>query len=265
MNNKKVSIIIKSNRDVSAISSLLQQNNNNWECFLVNNSVKNIEQYVINDNRFKILNYENNLNAINEAIKRSKGQYIVFIDSNDILLNDAINNILCMIDFTDADIIKYNSQLLSESLPEVSDRKCIFKYIFNKETILDCAFDNISEFCLKKEIISEIDAVQSVSSFLTTALSTAKDMALTKQTYLIKQNYPNISIDDVIDNYKNNYNKISKNFWIKYFKCITPIVISETVKTNDKKSFLKFCTSIPLQFIPLRYRIMCYILKKTNK
>jgi glycosyltransferase involved in cell wall biosynthesis len=265
MNDKKISIIIKSNCALTAISSLLRQNNNNWECLLVNNSVENIEQYIINDARFKIFNIDNDLNTIYEAIKRSTGQYIMFIDSNDILLNDAINHILHMIEFTDADIIKYKSLLLSESLPEFSDRKCIFKYIFNKETILDYAFNNISEFCFKKNIVSGTDSIKSLSSVLTDALSKSKDMTLTKQTLLIKQTCSNITVDDTIDNYKNNHDKIAEKFWLKYFKDITPAIISGTVKANDKQSFIKFCNNIPLHLIPLRYRIICYILKKTNK
>lgn len=142
MNHKKISIIIRSNCDISAITSLMQQNNNSWECYVVNNIIQNIEQFILNDNRFKILNNEQ------EAIKLSCGDYILFIDSSDILVNDAIDNILHTIQFTNADVIKFDSKLLKGDLPESADTKCKIKYIFNKNTVLNYAFNDLSEFCV---------------------------------------------------------------------------------------------------------------------
>lgn len=257
MNDKKVSIIIKSNYDISAVASLLQQNNNSWECFVVNNTVKNIEQYIINDNRFFIFK------DIQSAIQSAHGEYILFIDSDDILVSDAIDNILHMIEFTNADIIKFNSDNTSDTLPEASDRKCRFKYVFNKDSVTEYAFNNLSEFCFKKNIIHT--PINNEHSFLIDILSNAKDLTFTSKTCVVKQNTHNISVDDIIDNYNNNNQKLSNSFWKKYFQNITPQIIKHTIKNNDKKAFLNFCKSIPLQFIPLRYRIMCYILKKTNK
>ena len=265
MNNKKISIIIKTNCNISAISSLLQQNNYDWECFIINNSIKNIEQYIINDARFKIINDKNNMDAINKAIQNSTGDYILFMDPDDILLNDAIDNILHMIDFTNADIIKYKSQLLSENIPDTNERRCIFEYVFKKNIIMDYIFNNLSEFCFKKDIVVDTYKNENEHAFLTDALLKSKDMALTKQTYLIKQTNSNLLIKDIIDNYEKNHQKTSNQFWKQYFKKLTPQIVSFSVKNNDKKSFITFCKKIPLRFIPLRYRIICYIFKKTNK
>ena len=265
MDKIKISIIITSNYDISAVFSLLKQNNINWECFIINNSVKNIEKYIINDTRFKILNGKDYCNVIHDAIKSSIGQYIMFIDSSDILLNDAISHILHMIDFTNADIIKYKLKLLSENTPEPSERRCIFEYVFKKNIIMDYIFNNLSEFCFKKDIVVDTYKNENEHAFLTDALLKSKDMALTKQTYILKQTNSNLLVKDIIDNYEKNHNKISNQFWKQYFKKLTPQIVSFSVKNNDKKSFITFCQKIPLRFIPLRYRIICYILKKTNK
>ena len=121
----------------------------------------------------------------------------------------------------------------------------------------------ISEMKSKiKEMESNIDLVENM---INTILSNAKDLTFTNRTYIIKQTIHNVSVDDIIDNYNNNNTKLSDIFWKKYFQNITPQIIKNSIQTDDKKSFIKFCKTIPLQFIPLRYRIMCYILKKTNK
>lgn len=257
MNERKISIIIKSNYDISAVASLLQQSNSSWECFVINNTVKNIEQYIINDNRFFIFN------DLGTAIQSAHGEYILLVDSNDILVADAIDNILHMIEFTNADIIKFNSGVISDTVPESSDKKCHFKYVFNKDSLMEYVFNNLSEFCFKKNIIKTL--TNNEHSFLVNILSNAKDLTFTNRTYIIKQTIHNVSVDDIIDNYNNNRTKLSDIFWKKYFQNITPQIIKNSIQTDDKKSFIKFCKTIPLQFIPLRYRIMCYILKKTNK
>ena len=124
-------------------------------------------------------------------------------------------------------------------------------------------FDSLSEFCLKKDIINK--KIQSEHTFLTDALIKSKDMAATTEI-CIKQQYTNrINAADIIDNFNKNYNKLPDKFWKTYFRKVTPYIIAQTVKTNDKKTFITFCKQIPLQLIPLRYRIICYILKKTNK
>lgn len=263
MNDIKISIIIKSNCDISAITSLLQQTNNAWECFVVNNTIKNIDQFIINDNRFKIVNDTTTNDIIKNIIAKASGNYILLINSDDILTPDAIDNLLHMIYFTNADIIKFNSRILSDDVPNISDKKCRFKYIFNKHNIMDYAFSDLSEICIKKDIIHEFS--KSEHAFVTNILSNAKDMALTKKTCIIKQRAYNLYINDVIENYKENHDKLSYDFWVKYFKQISQQIIINTIRNNDKLSFIRFCNEIPLKLIPWRYRIMCYILKKTNK
>lgn len=265
MNDKKISIIIPSNDTIYAIASLVQQNNNLWECFIINNSVKDIEQYIINDHRFKLLKDTKKNDPIKTAIHNAKGEYILFVNSTNILVNDAIDNILHIIDFTNADIIKFNSQTEKTPNTEDNDNKCEFNYIPNKNKLIDYIYDNICEFCFKKDIVSDIDMHQSAHTMLTSLLLRATDMSVTQKICLIRQNNNNLSVSDVIDNYINNHDKLPKIFWKKYFKNVTPQIVSQTTKSNDKKSFINFCSKIPLNLIPLRYRFICYILRQTNE
>ena len=255
----KITIIVKSCNDISAIKSLLQQTNNLWECIIINNSIPNIEQIIANDKRFKIINNT----SIYDAIKDSTGDYILLINSDDILVSDAIDDILRVIHFTDSDVIKINSRFLSDNSGHTDNDRLNFKYVFNKENIVNLVFENISEFCFKKEIIHT--NTQSEHALLTNILAHAKDLTKIDTIGIIHQHANKISIDDFIENFHENYSKFPQGFWIEYFKNISPKIIAITATTNDKKSFIKFCNNIPIKFIPWRYRIMCYILKKTNK
>lgn len=253
---KRISIIINTNHDISAILSLLQQNTNSWECIILNNLVKDIDKYINKDSRFKIINKSD----IKDAVKSAKGEYILFANSDDIFVSEAISNILHIINFTDADIIKFNCGKTCKNDLTDNGKMCPFKYIFNKNDIMNYAFNSLSEFCFKKELISVSDKI-----LLTTFLISAKDMASTDKTCILRHNDYIISTRDAIDNYKNNRTKAPLYFWKKYFNIITPKIIKQNVRINDKKSFIEFCNNIPMRLIPWRYRIICYILKKTNK
>ena len=86
----KITFIIPQNYDISAITSLLQCNNDSWECFIINNSVKNFDQYIIGNKQFKILNDSSNQNILYDAINRASGEYILILDAKDIVVSDII-------------------------------------------------------------------------------------------------------------------------------------------------------------------------------
>lgn len=263
MKNVKISVIIKSNFDISAINSLLRQNVDQWECFIINNNIKNINSYIADDSRFHIIDDNTNPNIVYDTIKKANGEYILLISADDILMSNAIYYILHIINFTNADIIKFNSSPLSESVPDTSNKVYRFKYIFNKGNLLEYIFSNISEFCFKKEIIT--NPIQSEHAFLINAVTNAKDVAMTKDTCIMRQQQYNLSVSDVIENYEYNHVKLQKDFWKQYFQYVTPQIIKQTIVDNDKKSFINFCRKIPLELIPLRYRIMCYMLMKSGE
>ncbi|OGS69796.1 MAG: hypothetical protein A3G95_00295 [Flavobacteria bacterium RIFCSPLOWO2_12_FULL_31_7] len=85
------------------LNSVLNQSCSNWECILVNdgsadNSVSVINQYLAKDNRFSFINSENKgvSHARNLALKQVKGDFILFLDGDDIIhtekLQMAISN-----------------------------------------------------------------------------------------------------------------------------------------------------------------------------
>ncbi|OFL80821.1 MULTISPECIES: glycosyltransferase family 2 protein [Fusobacterium] len=74
------------------IESVLNQAYKNWEMLIVDdcskdNGVKIVNEYVLKDKRIKLFRNKKNLGGAetrNEAIKKAKGKYIAFLDSDDL-------------------------------------------------------------------------------------------------------------------------------------------------------------------------------------
>lgn len=74
------------------LNSVVNQTYSNWECVLVNDGSKDdsvavINKYVSRDNRFHFIDSENKgvSNARNSALKQVKGDYILFLDGDDLI------------------------------------------------------------------------------------------------------------------------------------------------------------------------------------
>ena len=74
------------------LQSVINQSFSNWECVLINDgsvddSVAIINEYLTQDNRFYFINSENKgvSNARNLALQQVKGDYILFLDGDDLI------------------------------------------------------------------------------------------------------------------------------------------------------------------------------------
>lgn len=82
------------------INSVFLQNYENWECILIDDGSKDhtlelIKKFETQDHRIRGFTQENAgaSSARNAGIDNSKGQFILFLDSDDILSNNAINTL----------------------------------------------------------------------------------------------------------------------------------------------------------------------------
>ena len=102
----KVSIIIPCYKQAKylpeTLDSVLAQTYNDWECIVVNDgSPDNTEEvsrkYCIKDKRFKYIYQENQgpSAARNNGIKKSNGEYILPLDSDDIIQETYIEKAIC--------------------------------------------------------------------------------------------------------------------------------------------------------------------------
>ena len=99
-----ISVIIpnynKSKFISETIKSVKSQSFLNWECIIIDDnsnddSLKIIKNEIINDNRFHLFKNSENLGASycrNLGIKESKGEHIIFLDADDILVEFCLEN-----------------------------------------------------------------------------------------------------------------------------------------------------------------------------
>lgn len=130
---KKVSIIVpiynKEKYIKNCIESIINQTYKDIEIILINdgstdNSRNIIEEYAIIDDRIKVINTENKGagSARNKGLEVSTGDYISFIDADDIIVLDYIESMSNAITENNADMveccfkrIKYSEELINQN------------------------------------------------------------------------------------------------------------------------------------------------------
>lgn len=83
-----------------SIESVIKQSYKNWELIIVNdgstdNSLRICNEYIERDNRIELINKKNSglSDARNEGLKKSKGEYVIFLDSDDYLEYGCLNKL----------------------------------------------------------------------------------------------------------------------------------------------------------------------------
>jgi glycosyltransferase involved in cell wall biosynthesis len=131
--NPLISILIPNfNKDVflpKTLDSILSQTFKNWECIIVDDgssdhSLEIIETYLNNDRRFKLYKrpeeFKKGANVCrNYALDKAKGDYLIFFDSDDLFLNDAVEKRLRSIQNTDYDFLIFNGVYWDCKSPEI--------------------------------------------------------------------------------------------------------------------------------------------------
>ena len=119
--NPKISIIIpvynKEKYILRILRSIQNQNFENIEIIFTDdyskdNSIKLIEKYQKEDPRIKLIKHETNVGTLinrNDAAKRALGEYILFIDCDDLLLNDILNKTYNIAKKENLDIVHFRA------------------------------------------------------------------------------------------------------------------------------------------------------------
>ena len=141
------------------IDSILAQTYKDWELILVDdgskdNSGKICDEYALKDNRIKVIHKENGgaASARNKGLENAFGQYITFIDGDDVLLNNNIYEKILKIFVNDntIDIVQYDVIHNWKSAKE-HRRKYPFNDYYSKVDIADAFLNsNIHMSCCDK-------------------------------------------------------------------------------------------------------------------
>ena len=145
------------------IESIEKQTYSNWELCLADGSEsenENLKQYMKNEKiKYKFLNSNKGISEnTNEAIKMATGEYIGFLDHDDILSEDALYEIVkCINENEDAEFI-YSDE---DKIDQTGERfEPYFKPDYSPET-LECN-NYITHFVVvKKELIDEVGMLDS--------------------------------------------------------------------------------------------------------
>ena len=140
-----------------SIKSIQNQTFQNWECIIVDDGstddTKNIVmEFVSNDIRFKYFFQENQERSVarNNGILKAIGQYICFLDSDDLYTNDRLYNFFDLINKKKHDVI------FTDIVFQHGFKKEIIKYNKPNGNILDYLASNvigIPQLCIRKEIL----------------------------------------------------------------------------------------------------------------
>ena len=243
MTDKKISIIITKTNNSSSVDSVLKQTYENYEYFVI----------------------DNNASDIKKTIDQTTGDYIIFLNANDILITNALSNISKMIYLTNADLIKFSKlNNFKDFIPDISAKK--FQYLFQRQDIIKYAFADLSEFCIKKELVKHLDFNLPRHLLTMNILIHAKDIAVTNHVYISNAERMFFISDlseytQITDYFLKHEKEMPDNAWKMYFETLIPRIVKDTIKNNNKDVFAYCCKRIPSKLIPLKYKFIFFIMK----
>ena len=163
------------------LDSLLNQDNNtiNYEIVVVNDgSTDNTRDIVLSYNTTKIQYFEKINGGLSDArnygVERAKGDYIIYVDSDDYVSTTLLTDIEKYID-AGVDLIKWNpiwtyenktdnkKQPVAETFAGVTGEEG-FNRLWYKDPLIDCAWN----YCLKKDIYTKFPVGKYHEDFATT-------------------------------------------------------------------------------------------------
>ena len=104
-----------------SLDSIISQTLKDFEVICVNdgstdNSLDILEEYAKNDSRFKIISQENQGQGIarNKAIDIAQGKYLLFVDPDDWIETNALEQIWNKAEATDANIVQFNYEIYND-------------------------------------------------------------------------------------------------------------------------------------------------------
>lgn len=129
------------------LESIKRQTYIDIEVILVNDGSKEIcERYCEKDSRFKLVNQENKglSGARNRGMLESKGEFISFVDSDDVLKEDMLEQLMKQMTSEDIDIVEcwYTNEKQELELSTPKNVKTIFQGD-SKEALVSLCKDNI--------------------------------------------------------------------------------------------------------------------------
>lgn len=177
--NQLLSIIIpvynRENLIIETLDSVLEQTYSNWECIIVDdasidNTLNVLQAYASKDKRFSFFSRPENKikgpsSCRNFGITKSKGDFIIFLDSDDLLSSDCLSNRLEFAKYNrQYDFFVFKTELFKT---EVGDLKRIFNLeldAYSDENYLDWFLRGSTPFCVSS-VLWKTDRIKLLRGF----------------------------------------------------------------------------------------------------
>ena len=210
MNNPKISILIpvyNVEKYISrCIDSILAQTYQDFEIVIINdctpdNSIDIIQQYIKKDSRIILLHNECNKGLMYSryaGYSNAKGEYIIFVDSDDSLPEDALETLIGAIENTDSDIVAGCYTYISPNGKNQYYQNKLSNGGESKDTILQSFFNAEFSFSLCGKIYKR-------NIFENNTFTIYPDFTNSEDTFLsseiISKNYTISVVDKSVYNY----------------------------------------------------------------
>ena len=208
------------------LDSVLAQSINDYEVILVNDGSSDgsdiiCEEYAKKDERIKYYSKQNEglLLTRRYSLKKAKGDYVLFLDSDDYWepnLLETISRTIIEEPYSDMILFRYrrvrdNGKLIYEDKGIFPNRKIFTKEnkdVFLKEFVSSSRLNSIWSKCVKRDII-DINADY-------TPFKDKKGEDLLQSITLVKNATRILYLDELLYNYRLSYSGRGRNFKIKY-------------------------------------------------
>ena len=196
----------------AAIESVLTQNYRNFELMIINDgSTDNTEEIVagFKDERIKYFRQENRglAGAHNTGIKQSKGEFVIKLDSDDMMAPHFISRHIQEFEkHPEADLVYCNDYLIDENnkpirvmdSPEYTDRKLLIRDLFR------CGYPIVPfRTCIRKNVFGKI-------GFFDESLSVAEDYDMIRR--FVQHGLKVQHLPEALYMRRMGFNSLSRNF-----------------------------------------------------
>lgn len=198
-NNSFVSIVIttynSSSTIIETLESVINQTYLNFELLIFDdcsndNTIEKIQEFLLNKN-IKLTLFSSKTNSggpatgRNWGINNAIGEYICFLDADDIWMNTKIENQLKLIHEIKVDVVASNAKVLNgKAFKSFSGSLSIYKQILRNKIILSTTFVR-REFVMKNNILfnesKDYISVEDYDFFLNTLLNNGKIYIMKEQ------------------------------------------------------------------------------------